>query len=86
MSNRFVPCETFQHVAIQADASVNSHTFVVPYKPNGMIGQIHTVTTGALNVSGATVLYAYNTTDKTHTVVLAVTTLQVGDIINLIMW
>lgn len=75
---RFVPSEVFSAVATVAQASVNCVVFNVPYAPVGMIAQVLAPTTGAINVTGLTVLYANGK------VTVAVNTLAAGSIVSLI--
>lgn len=86
MSNRFVPCETFQKVAVAGDATDGKVVFVVPYAPKGMIAQVQAKTTGVVNATGLAPLYALNATTKLHEVTVTSTDLSAGSIVNLIMW
>lgn len=77
-ATKFVALEKFSAVATAAQAIANCVAFDVPYAPVGMIAQVLAPTTGAINVTGLTVLYADGK------VTVAVTTLAAGSIVSLI--
>ena len=78
-ANRYVAMEKFSKVATSTDAGNDYIEFTVPYAPVGMIAQVLSVTTGALNATGLAVTYN-STTGK---VKVAVTALAEGDLVSL---
>jgi hypothetical protein len=76
--DRYVAMEKFSKVAVAADATANYIEFACPYTPTGLIAQVLTKTSGAVNVTGLAVTFA------SGKIKVAVTDLGEGDTVSVI--